>query len=443
MTLRLNAFTQAACCALLFMLTPAISLSQGQNPPATVPQPETTSKAAPQKQDSSVIDPGEGKQQPATENEEALSLPDSGQNESGEGAAYTIKQGDTLWDIANTFLKDPFLWPFIWKANPHITNPDLIYAGNKLSIPNLAPVERAMQTPVTTAPKEERAIERQVQAAPKKEAAPAEQPKPAEGIASAEAVRPKPAEPVPAAEAPAEAAPEAAPTAGSTLVVPEELPSPIIDKYTMLSAGFVNNIETGDMIVGGADKGKTEYGYDDIVYVHVDPKENVAVGDKFLIYVPLERVKHPRTGERYGRLIRGLGVLQITAKDTGGLLTARISLSFDAIERKSLLTPYQEPSLVYYQSQKKAKDISGYILEVADTHALNGQTDIVYLDKGTLDGVEPGDRFLVYAEPEKKGFPRRKIGEVAVFLVKDRTSTAVVSASDEEIGKGEAIDYKK
>jgi hypothetical protein len=42
-------------------------------------------------------------------------------------------------------LKDPFLWPFIWKANPYIANPDLIYPGNNLAIPSLAPIERALQ----------------------------------------------------------------------------------------------------------------------------------------------------------------------------------------------------------------------------------------------------------------------------------------------------------
>ena len=50
-------------------------------------------------------------------------------------ASYIVKKGDTLWDLAFTFLGDPFLWPQIWNANPSITNPDLIYPGFSLSIP--------------------------------------------------------------------------------------------------------------------------------------------------------------------------------------------------------------------------------------------------------------------------------------------------------------------
>ena len=79
------------------------------------------------------------------------------------------------------------------------------------------------------------------------------------------------------------------------------------------------------MIVGGADSEKTIYGYGDIVYIKVNSKENMNVGDKYLIYSPLKRVRHPITHKPYGRLIRGLGILQITAKDSDDVLTAQIT----------------------------------------------------------------------------------------------------------------------
>jgi len=47
---------------------------------------------------------------------------------------YTIKQGDTLWDISSKFLKDPFLWPKLWQRNPYITNPHWIYPGQPVRI---------------------------------------------------------------------------------------------------------------------------------------------------------------------------------------------------------------------------------------------------------------------------------------------------------------------
>ncbi len=49
--------------------------------------------------------------------------------------AHVVKKGDTLWDIANAYLKDPFRWLEIFKRNPEVVeNPLWIYPGETILI---------------------------------------------------------------------------------------------------------------------------------------------------------------------------------------------------------------------------------------------------------------------------------------------------------------------
>jgi hypothetical protein len=47
--------------------------------------------------------------------------------------SYTVKRGDTLWDISKLFLRSPWRWPELWGMNlDQIRNPHLIYPGQLL-----------------------------------------------------------------------------------------------------------------------------------------------------------------------------------------------------------------------------------------------------------------------------------------------------------------------
>src|SRR6476660_9823579 len=49
---------------------------------------------------------------------------------------HEVKKGDTLWDIARTYLKNPFRWPDIFPRNADIVkNPHWIYPGEVIRIP--------------------------------------------------------------------------------------------------------------------------------------------------------------------------------------------------------------------------------------------------------------------------------------------------------------------
>lgn len=49
---------------------------------------------------------------------------------------HVVKRGDTLWDIAKAYLKDPFRWPEVFRRNTDVVeNPHWIYPGELIRIP--------------------------------------------------------------------------------------------------------------------------------------------------------------------------------------------------------------------------------------------------------------------------------------------------------------------
>jgi LysM repeat protein len=64
----------------------------------------------------------------------------------GKPSTHTVKSGDTLWDIARTYLGDPFLWPQIYKLNTGVVeDPHWIYPGEVLQLVG-APGQTAVPT---------------------------------------------------------------------------------------------------------------------------------------------------------------------------------------------------------------------------------------------------------------------------------------------------------
>lgn len=54
--------------------------------------------------------------------------------ETETGFYYTVQEGDTLWDLSQRFSDSPWQWPDLWSKNIKVSNPHLIYPGQKIRL---------------------------------------------------------------------------------------------------------------------------------------------------------------------------------------------------------------------------------------------------------------------------------------------------------------------
>lgn len=331
------------------------------------------------------------------------------------GIIHVIKKGDTLWDISAEYLDNPFLWPGIWKNNKYIKNPDLIFPGNKLVIPGSGPAEKLtgeqaagedvnVETGTTATPAEGNVTTLQ----PGEVEIPERIRSGASNISSSHVNK----------------------TTGKGYV--QEPPVPIIGEEMVFTGGYVADIIRSSGQITGTTEDKNISSSGDSVNILFNKEEKAVVGDRYTIFRKPKSVVNQETGKEVGSLFAPVGILEIyrvQGRDAGG----RIIKSYDYISSGDHIQPVQ-PAAPVNAISYAAAGIKGYVVGTRRDTDLTAQYNIVYIDRGSKDGITPGAIFKVIGDGTNK-----IIGELMIISVHASTSTAFVTRSTEPFGTGNRV----
>jgi hypothetical protein len=295
-----------------------------------------------------------------------------------------VKDGDTLWDIAGFYYQNPFLWPFIWRANlTTIADPHWIYPDQVFAIPP-SPEERITEVPA-----------------------------PEEPVYVPEVTTVPPIE-EPAAEV-------------ISVVEPEHR---IFSENLIHRAGFIvaEDLPYWGKIIGTEPRGQKNIVYSKKMYI--DRAEGVQVDDRLTIYRMGKTFTHPKTGKRLGKEVIVLGKASVEEVSEEGARCLVIA-SYDIIKKGDLVTPY-EPVLAPEKVEliPATRQVEGYVVDV---RLLPGQkiarpADFAFVDQGEETGIAVGDIFEVYEERKVGGkeMPDITVAKIQVVSVFNQISTGLV-----------------
>lgn len=325
---------------------------------------------------------------------------------------YVVKKGDTLWGIATIFLKDPWQWPELWYANPGVRNPHLIYPGDELYLYY-----------VNGQPRLARAGEGE----------PAGQP------------------PAQVAGGPAAPAAPAPPPGGTSVLSPRVREEPLAQAIYSIPLEAIRGFLRGPRLID-------EDQLDDAPYIVDFEEDHLMAGNDTVAYV-LELESHDysryqivRRGHEYrdpdDNDVIGYEVLPVGESEVrayGDPSTVYISRSdMEALPGDYLLPLETDPLAARFFPHAPANDVDGRIISVYNGVSQIGQYQIVAINRGTEQGMEPGHVLTVLQtgrtsrDPysffgSRVQLPEVKAGTVMVFKCAPRLSYALVMSATREI----------
>jgi len=303
---------------------------------------------------------------------------------------YTVVKGDTLWDISARFLNNPWYWPEIWHVNPQVANPHLIYPGDRLALVYIDGKPRITKVATSNV----------VKLSPQVRSEPIDTPIPTIPL---DAI-------------------------GSFLT-----DTRIVDPEVINGAPYVLEGEDGRIITGAGDR----------IYARGDKP-----ADKVGVFRRSKEFRDPVTGEFLGLEARSIGSGEVTAEN-GDVLTVRLITSNEEVRiGDRLLTNVNRAIATNFVPSAPDQKVEGQMISVEGGVSQIGQFDVVAVNRGTREGLEPGNVMAVLQsgnlvrDPvtgETIELPSERAGLLMIFQAYEKMSYGVVLQATRALEVGDKV----
>jgi hypothetical protein len=331
---------------------------------------------------------------------------------------HEIKAGDTLWALAQQYYNNPYLWPQIWEANTWVTDAHWIYPGDVLLIEgevNVAEAAAAGESgTIATSPET--------------------------GASSVFATEQE--EGLPTARITTENRPIALGTEADIYCYgyigdPNE-PMP----------NYIESHENQDIKYLPYTDHSADAATGDLVYVNGGVSTGLVAGETYLIVEPAQIVEHPVTGRDLGRQYDYIGQLRILCTEDGRS-RAIITESCREIPLGARLKPVPQlpipiarvPDVAGWCDPDSGK-ANGYIVDSREWDLGLVEGNLVQIDLGRDNAIQPGDFLTVTRPSPRAGQPPMILGQIGVLTTEARTATAIVLQARREILVGDRVELR-
>ncbi|AJW43809.1 LysM peptidoglycan-binding domain-containing protein [Ralstonia mannitolilytica] len=317
-------------------------------------------------------------------------------------AQYTVRRGDTLWAISGKYLQRPYRWPELWGMNrEQIRNPHLIYPGQVLYLHHAN--GRAW---LSTSP----------------------------ASAEGSTVRLSPHTRVSGQDG------DAIPSIPPAVIEPFLTQPIVVDEETLATPARIFALPEGRVYLG---KGESAYARG------LPAGEGGQPGSEWQAYRPVKPLKDPVSGKVLGYEADFLGTLRVVRAAAGPQSATKMEVlsSKEEMGVGTQLMPLPPRVPVRYVPHAPEGDVHGVVAKVTGGVRFGGTDQVVVLNIGSQQGLEPGHVLAlaraggVVKDPtagnERVVLPEERYGLAFVFRVFPHVAYALVTDASNTVEVGD------